>query len=204
MVYNANKCSAECNNAAEVTLSNLPFCLVHFHEMACNRVAEYRTRLLAITATESERAASLTVLSELITHTRNLLAGAKFLNESQRDQFHELSVSAIDLSKRIQHPRQRVEVPIELYRVSDPRQVCESTRTMNISKRGACIAIKISWGVGETIWIENRELQRRALARTVWVSKTASASGVMGIQILDWEDFWSQGRSLAAETLERG
>jgi hypothetical protein len=172
--------------------------------MACDRLAEYRTRLLAITATESERAASLTVLSEVITQTKKFLASATFLDESRRDQFHELSLSAIDLSKRIQHPRQRAEVPIELYRASDPRRLCESTKTMNISKRGACIAIKISWGVGETIWIENREMGRKALARTVWVSKTEGASGVMGIQILDWEDFWSQGRSLTAETLERG
>ena len=70
------------------------------------------------------------------------------------------------------------------------KRVCESTRTINVSKRGACVESGISWEVGENLWIENSTLGRRALARTAWVAKSGATSGAVGIEILDWEDFW--------------
>ncbi len=181
---------AACGNTAEASLSSRPFCRLHFYEIGSRRLAECRERLLATLAAENDSAATLTFLSELITQTTNLVATARFLSTSQRDQFLELSMSALDVSKRIQrHPRKPTEVLVVLYRSSDPTLNCESTKTINISKRGACLETRIPWEVSETLWIENCESKQRALARTTWVKRGAAST--IGIEILDWEDFWN-------------
>jgi len=164
---------------------------LHFYEIACRRLAECRGRSIATLASESDGAATLTFLSELITQTTSLVVNAKFLNEAQREQFLELSMAAMELSKRIQrHPRKPAVLDVALYRSRNPTRVCESTKTINISKRGACVETRILWEVGETLWLENPESGRRALGRVAWVTKAGVASGALGLEILDWEDFW--------------
>ena len=97
----------------------------------------------------------------------------------------------MDVSKRIQrYPRTEVQILLALYRSGEPTRVSESTRTINISKPGACVETRIHWDVGENVWIEDSKLGRRALARTAWVTKAGVTDGAMGIEILDWEDFW--------------
>ena len=189
---------AGCGSTAEATLSRRPLCRLHFYEIASQRLAECSGRFAETLVNEGERAAALTLLSEIITQTTNLAASAKYLSASQRDQFLELSMSAMDVSKRIQrYPRTEAQILVALYRSGDPTRVCESTRTINISKRGACVETRISWDVGENLWIENSKLGRRALARTAWVTKAGATSGAMGIEILDWEDFWDLEQKFA-------
>ena len=189
---------AACGKAAEATLSRRPLCRLHFYEIASQRLAECSGRFAETLANEGERAAALAFLSEIITQTTNLAASAKYLSASQRDQFLELSMSAMDVSKRIQRfPRTEVQILLALYRSGDPTRVCESTRTINISKRGACVETRIPWDVGENVWIEDSKLGRRALARTAWVTKDGATSGAMGVEILDWEDFWDLEQKFA-------
>jgi hypothetical protein len=182
---------AACGNAADASLSSRPLCRLHFYEIGSRRLAECREHLLETLTAENDNVATLTFLSELITQTTSLVATARFLSALQRDQFLELSMLALDVSRRIQrHPRKPIEVLVVLYRSNDPTRRCESTRTINISKRGACVETRIPWEVSETLWIENAKSKQRALARVTWV-KTGAASGTIGIEILDWEDFWN-------------
>jgi hypothetical protein len=120
-----SKCGwAACGNAAEAALSRRPLCRLHFYEIASQRLAECRGCLTEILATETERAAALTFVSEIITQTTNLAASAKYLSASQRDQFLELSMSAMDVSKRIQrYPRMEAQILVALYRSGDPTRV---------------------------------------------------------------------------------
>ncbi len=194
-----SKCSwAACGSTAEATLSRRPLCRLHFYEIASRRLAECSGRLTETLANEGERAAALTFLSEIVTQTTTLAASAKYLSALQRDQFLELSISAMDVSKRIQrYPRTEVQILLALYRSGEPTRVSESTRTINISKRGACVETRIHWDVGENVWIEDSKLGRRALARTAWVTKAGATSGAMGIEILDWEDFWDLEQGFA-------
>jgi hypothetical protein len=69
--------------------------------MAARRLEEYRARLQRIEPSGADRIATLKFLSELIGQTTTLVASAKFLGSSQRDQFLELSLSAVELYKRI-------------------------------------------------------------------------------------------------------
>src|SRR5882724_2006633 len=107
---------AGCGSTAEATLSRRPLCRLHFYEIASQRLAECSGRFAETLVNEGERAAALTLLSEIITQTTNLAASAKYLSALQRDQFLELSMSAMDVSKRIQrYPRTEAQILVALY-----------------------------------------------------------------------------------------
>jgi len=172
-------------------VDGLPLCRSHFYDMASKRLEEHRTRLQRMDPVGADRAPILKFLSEIISQTTTLAATAKFLSPSQRDMFLELSLSAIELHERVQRdPRIRRDMPILIYRetASDGKQ--ELTNTVDVSKAGACVATIGLWKTGEKLWIEKPGSQQRALARVAWVKNSEPPQYLMGLELLDSEDFW--------------
>jgi hypothetical protein len=81
-------------------------------------------------------------------------------------------------------------VPILIYRETDSGAGKELTTTVDVSKRGVCIATSRVWTPEEEIWIEKPGNRLRARARVAWVKKNAPLQFVIGLEILDSEDFW--------------
>jgi hypothetical protein len=81
-------------------------------------------------------------------------------------------------------------MPILVYRETDSTGKQELTNTVDVSKRGACIATNWLWETGVKIWIEKPGNQLRTRARVAWVKKGESTQFLMGLDILDCEDFW--------------
>src|SRR5216684_2022967 len=180
-----------CGSGAEATLDARPLCRNHFYALAAKRLEEYRTRLQRIDPTGADRIAIPKFLSEVINQTTTLVATAKFLGPGQRDQFLELSLSAAELYRRVQrNPRVPRNMPILVYRETDSAGRQELTNTVDISRRGACIATSRLWKAGEKIWIQRPGNELRTLARVAWVKETAPSQFLMGLEILDCEDFW--------------
>jgi hypothetical protein len=180
-----------CSSGGETTLDGRPLCRNHFYDMAAKRLEEHRARLKQSEPAGATRIAILKLLSEVINQTTTLVATAKFLSPSQRDQFLELSLSAIELHKRVQrNPRIPRNMPILVFRQTDSTGAQELTNTVNISKQGACIATSNLWKTGEKVWIENPGNQLRALTRVAWVKKSDPSKSFIGLEILDCEDFW--------------
>lgn len=73
----------------------------------------------------------------------------------------------------------------------DSAESRELTDTVDVSKRGACVATRRMWKEGEKIWIENPENHLRTLARIAWIKETQMSHFLMGLEILDCEDFWA-------------
>jgi hypothetical protein len=180
-----------CSSSGEATLDQRPLCRIHLYDMAAKRVEEHRARLKQSEPIGATRIAILKFLSEVINQTTTLVATAKFLSPSQRDQFLELSLSAIDLHKRVQrNPRIPRNMPIVVYRETPSEGKKELTNTADVSKRGACVATSHLWKTGEKLWIEKIGNERRALARVAWVKKSEPSRYLIGLEILDSEDFW--------------
>jgi hypothetical protein len=180
-----------CSNGAEVTLDGRPLCRNHFYEIASRRLQEHPARLQRIDLAGANRTAITNSLSEIISQTTILVATAKLLAPWQRDQFLELSLSAVELYKRVQrNPRLLRIMPIVIYGETRPIGSQELTNTVNVSKRGACIATIRLREAGEKIWIQKWGSQLRTLARVAWVKKSGPSQFLMGIEILDYEDFW--------------
>jgi len=180
-----------CSNDGEATLDGRPLCRNHFYDMAARRLDEYRPRLQRIDPAGADRITIPKFLSEVINQTTTLVATAKFLSSGQREQFLELSLSAAELYKRVQrNPRIPRNMPILANRETDAAGRQELTNTVNVSKRGACITTKSMWEIGEKIWIEKPGNRLRTLARVAWVKKGEPSQFLVGLEILDCEDFW--------------
>jgi hypothetical protein len=182
---------AGCSNGAEASVDGRRVCRNHFYDIAARRLEEHRARLKQVDPTGADRNAILKFLSEVINQTTALVTFAKFLGSSQRDQFLELSLSAIELHKRVQrNPRIPRNMPILVYREADSVESRELTSTVNVSKQGACITTTSLWKSGEKLWIEKPGNQLRALVRVAWVRKSEPSQFLMGLEILGCEDFW--------------
>jgi len=180
-----------CSSKPEATLDGRGFCRIHFYDKAAKSLDEYRARLQQIEPAGTDRTAILKFLSELISKTTTLVAGAELLNPQQQDQFLTLSKSAAELYKRVlRHARIRRNMPILVYRETDSTGKQELTNTVDISKQGGCVATSGMWKTGEKIWIEKPGNQLRTLARVAWVKKVELSQFLMGFNILDCEDFW--------------
>jgi hypothetical protein len=139
----------------------------------------------------ADHTATLKFISEVISQTTTLVANAKLLAPAQRDQFLKLSLSAAELYKQIQRKaRIRRNMPILVYREKDPKPMRELTNTVDVSKQGVCIATVRLWEIGEKIWVEKPGNQVRTLARVAWLKKGELTQFLMGLDILDSEDFW--------------
>jgi hypothetical protein len=183
---------AGCSSGAEATLDGRALCRNHFYDMAGRRLAEYRAQLQRTEPAWADRIGVTKFLSEIINETTNLVASAKFLGHLERDQFLGLSLAAAELYKRIQrNPRLARNMPMLVYRETESAGRKELTNTINISKRGACIATSRFRDTGEKIWIEKPGNHQRTLVRIAWVKKNAPSEFLMGLEILDNEDFWN-------------
>ena len=184
-------------------------CRVHFYELAIKRLEDSRARLANAPPGSAENSSIAKFLSELVSEATSLVAGSKYLTEIQRNQFLELSVSAVELHKQLQrHPRFERKVSIVLSRSPDPgteveqklfvvlrsssdsRTRGEFTNTLNVSKTGACLETSSAWEVSQVIWIERADNRELARARVVWVKRVSSSKYLLGAEILDCEDFW--------------
>jgi|ERR1700722_3857220 len=104
------------------------------------RLKQFTDSLRQVERSATLGIATLKLLSELISQTTTLVVHAKFLSPWQQDQLRDLSLSALELYKRIQNPRIPMNVPIVLYREAGIVGNQEATNTINISKTGACVA----------------------------------------------------------------
>lgn len=180
-----------CSNKPEATLDGSQLCRNHFHDAAAKRIEEFSVRLRRIAPGTEDHTATLKFLSELINQTTTLVASTKFLDPGQRDQFLKLSLSAAQLYKRVQrNARLRRNMPILVYRESDTKGMRELTNTVDVSKRGACIVTSWMWEIGEKVWIEKPGNKVRILAQVAWLKKGELTQFLMGLNILDCEDFW--------------
>ena len=180
-----------CSHTAEATLDARLLCRSHFYDTSTKRLDEHQENLQRSELTGIRAAATLKSLSEIISQTTILVVRAKLLSPWQQVQLRELSVRALALYKRVQRDsRLELNAPILLYREDGSQETRELTNTINISKRGACVATRNSRTLGEKIWIQKPAKPLRALARVAWVRQTDPARFSIGLEILDQANYW--------------
>jgi hypothetical protein len=189
---------AGCKNPPEAVLERRPLCRSHFYELAAKRLEDIRTRMAKAGPVGAENPLDNSLdakfLSEFIGGATGLVAVATSLSESQRNAYLFLSLSAVELYRRLQrHARFEKEVSVILRRGPDPGTWGEFTKTRNVSKKGGCIESGSIWKLSEEIWIERADNRQQGRARVVWVKKTPSLRYLVGVEILECEDFWELG-----------
>ncbi len=182
---------AGCNNRAEASLEGRYLCRKHFSHLAAQRLEGHRIRLSASEPTGRDRTKILNLVSEIVSEATVLVANGRFPDQHERDKLLNLTKSATEFYKRVQRsPRVSRNMPILVYREREPGEAAELTNTINVSKQGLSIATNRTWKSGEKVWVQRPGDQRRALAKVVWVAKSELYQFLVGLEILDCEDFW--------------
>lgn len=185
-----------CGNGAEASLEGRQLCRSHFYDLAAKRLDEHRAVLCEGDPMGARRLEILKFLSELISATTILVANARFLGQEQRDKYLELTLLATQLYKRVQRPpRLARKMPILIRSETDSAGTWELTNTLDISKRGASVATVRAWKTEERIWIRKPQTRQQALARVAWLRESAPSAFLIGLEILECEDFWELERS---------
>jgi len=165
-------------------------CRDHFHQSALEKLSQYQSRLRDANESGRERASLIRFVSEVISQTTLLVSRANFLNGAQRDLFLRLSRGALQFYKRVQRdPRQDKKQAVLLSRPGKSSDR-ETTRTVNISMKGACILSSLDWEAGEELTITKLDTRDTASARVVRVDKSGAGTSKIGVEIIGAEDFW--------------
>jgi hypothetical protein len=63
--------------------------------------------------------------------------------------------------------------------------------TLNVSKVGGCFETSSAWGVSQELSIERADNRQLARARVVWRKQGSSSKYLIGVEILDCDNFWT-------------
>ena len=200
---------AGCDNRAEASLEGRCLCRKHFSHLAAKCLEGHRIRLSESEPTGRDRTKVLNLVSQIVSETTVLVANGKFPDPQEREKLLNLTKSATEFYQRVQRsPRVRRNMPILVCRETDPEGSAELTNTINVSKQGLSIATNRTWKSGEKVWVQRPGNRRRALARVIWVGKSELYQFLVGLQILNCEDFWGlqplRSAPLSAPVLKSG
>jgi hypothetical protein len=129
-------------------------------------------------------------LSEIADQTTTgLIAGD--LNTMEHEKLFDILLSVANLMKRLRRgPRKRASVPLRLQFEVPGHNWVDETTTLEVSVHGALIECRIPVASGEVVTVERLDIGRRAKAKVKWVTRKADGSQMLGIELLDCEDFW--------------
>jgi hypothetical protein len=182
---------AGCHYSGDAVLEGRVLCRDHFHQSVLKKLTQYQSRLREANESEIERGALIRFVSEVISQTTLLVSRTKFLSDAQRDVFLRLSHSSLDFYKRVQRdPRQDKSLPVLLSRrLSGKSTDRETTETVNVSVKGACVTSSLAWELGDRLTITRLDTKASASAQVAHIDKANGISKI-GIQIIDADDFW--------------
>ncbi len=134
------------------------------------------------------------VLSQMISEMSALAAGTRQLQPELREKLISLSETAAKLYKRARRPprfNRSVACRIRISAISTDAP--ESCSTVDVSQRGLSFTTLRPPQVKQLITLEREDTGRRARTKVVWVKKKTANVFVVGLEILDQEDFWGIG-----------
>jgi hypothetical protein len=183
-----------CVSSADATLDGRALCLAHFYRVATTRLVDYRADLEKENLSPAAKSSMLGFLSQIVNESTRVTASSKSLTESQRKQYLDLSRQASEFYKRAQRsPRRKRELAVVLGREGESGATGQPAKTVNVSKRGACIETSAPWTIGETVWIRRTDVLEQARAVIVWLKVLSPSKNLTGLRIVDLEDFWGLG-----------
>jgi PilZ domain len=91
--------------------------------------------------------------------------------------------------------RKYVSIPLKLlYEVTGHNWI-EESRTLEVSLHGASIECRIPIAKGEMMTVERVDNHKRAQVKVRWHRRKADGSQMLGIELLDSNDFWEFNRA---------
>jgi len=184
-----------CSRNSDAMLAERDLCVEHFFEFAYRRMNGIRKMLDDPDQSRVLMGEAQAFLSQVVSQTTQLATQVKLLDPSLRDHLLSLSTGAAELYNRVRRaPRLTRRVPCLLRAGIVSPEIGEPCQTLNISQRGACLESNASPRAGREMKLERTDNQKSALVKISWINRQDTGKYLIGVEILDSEDFWGLGK----------
>lgn len=183
-----------CSQPVAATIEKRELCVEHFLEMARQRLDAIEKAVNDQTVLRAMLSEIQSVLSEILSQTPAVVAGARRLRPEMRDSFMSLSEKAARLYKQARRPPRfdrSVSCHIRMSVLSS--EAPQKCATLNVSQRGASVETTQAFQTRQVVTLQREDTGKRANAQVVWVKKKATKGFTVGLEILDEDDFWGLG-----------
>jgi hypothetical protein len=185
-----------CGRTSGAKIANRRLCLEHFLEFSDRRVGTIEQALAGDSGERNLPPEVLGFLSQVISQTMVFATETKLLAPLYRDNLIALSTRAAEIYKRVQRmPRIARRIACSVRTGVSAKEGAERCFTVNVSLRGASLEAEQALKLGQTIVLERADVPKKsARARVAWIRQSEAERFVVGVEILDEEDFWGLGK----------
>ena len=200
------QCSwAGCSRRSEADLIQRALCINHFLQFSHTRLKSIQQEVAHNSGPRNLAPSEVqSFLSQVISQTALLATGIRLLSPAVRAELIELSSAAAEISRQLhREPRlpRRIRCLLRTGMVSS--EISEPCVTVNISVHGACLEIRRPLRVRQEITLERMETHDCTRARVAWIKRTAPEKFVVGMELLENEDFWGLKRDEQSNSSNR-
>jgi hypothetical protein len=183
-----------CSQPPTASLEKRTFCAEHFLEAAHQRVDSIEKSVNEQTGARDVSSEIQSVLSEMVSQIPSVVASTRRLKPEVRDKFMSLSETAARLYMQARRPPRfdrsiSCRVRISLASSEAP----EKCSTLNVSQRGASVETTHAFQSQQIVTLQREDTGMRASAKVVWVKKKSAKTFMVGLEIMDHDDFWGLG-----------
>ena len=177
------------------SLERRALCVEHFLELARHRLESIEKSVNDRTNSRAVPSEIQSVLSEILSQTPSVVASTRRMRPEMHDSFMSLSETAARLYKQARRPPRfdrSVSCHIQMSVLSS--EAPQKCSTVNVSQRGASVETTQAFEKEQVITLQREDTGKRANAQVVWVKKKATKGFMVGLEILDQDDFWGLGQ----------
>jgi len=198
----AGRCAwVGCSQPPIASLEKRALCAEHFLEMAVSRIDSIEASVNDQSSARDVRSDVQSVLAEMMSQIPTVVTGTRRLKPELRDKFMALSETALKLYKAARRPPRfdrSVTCQVRLSVLSS--EVPLRCSTLNVSQRGASVETTHPFQKDQVIALQREDTGKRANAKVVWVNKRQPTGFMVGLEILDQDDFWGLGQFSGARS----
>jgi hypothetical protein len=188
-----------CSQPSIASLEKRSLCAEHFLQAARRRLESIEKSVNDQSGVREVHSDIQTVLSEMVSQIPTVVASTRRLKPEVRDKFMSLSETAAKLYKQARRPPRFDRKVVCQIRISvlssETPQKCS---TLNVSQRGASVETDHAFQLKQVVALQREDTGKRASAKVVWVKKKPPKGFLVGLEIMDQEDFWGLGQLSAA------
>lgn len=192
----AGRCAwVGCSQPSIASLEKRPLCVEHFLEMAASRIDSIEASVNNQSGAREVHSGVESVLAEMMSQIPTVVTSTRRLKPELRDKFMALSETALRLYKVARRPprfNRSVTCQVRLSVLSS--EVPLRCSTLNVSQRGASVETTHPFQKDQVVALQREDTGKRANAKVVWVKKRQPKGFMVGLEILDQDDFWGLGQ----------
>lgn len=184
--------AADCHLAGAVVLRSEQYCREHFIQACYERLDAYREALIQRRPSEERSHEMREFLRECLEQAADMTRNPFSQDALERARLLDILHTAADLSRRMRRSVRCAKAFDVRVRCATPgRRWEEQIRTLQVSQHGARLECTHLVRPGDWLQVERMDTGVRTRARMAWRGPAKGGHFTLGLEFLDFENFWT-------------